>query len=140
MEAMGNVADSWPAPFVERDVSPQEMGLRWKSQKRSPLTILQNIQETTITIVQENLDVINELQLLAEQQFAALVQSQVALITQLQAIKDNIRINHFKSRFTTVVSASRKTSRRETTNNSSEYGHRDSDLGCRHPGHGKGQQ
>jgi hypothetical protein len=89
-------------PFKERDVSPSEMGLRWKSQKRSPLTILQNIQETSVTVVEENLDTINQLQLLAENQFAQLVQAELALVSQVQSIKDNIRVNHFKSRFSSV--------------------------------------
>ena len=81
------------------------MGLKYSPQKRSPLTVLQNLQETTVVVVQENLDVIDDLTKLAEQQFAALIGSQLALESQLQTIKDNIRTNHFASRFNTVVSS-----------------------------------
>ena len=55
-------------------------------------------------VVEQNLDTINQLALLAEQQFAALVHSQLSLISTVQQIQDNIRINHFKARFNTVVS------------------------------------
>ncbi|CAI4219530.1 unnamed protein product [Parascedosporium putredinis] len=56
--------------------------------------------QTTITVIQNNnLDVIDQLTQLAESQFGALIQSQIALVSQLQTIKDNIRVNHFRSRF-----------------------------------------
>lgn len=80
-------------------------GLKWRS-RRSPLTIQQIVQETNIIIVQDNQAELDALQRLAEQQFAQLVQAEIALITQLEAVKNNIRVNHFKSRFTQVVSPS----------------------------------
>ncbi|KAI1854686.1 hypothetical protein JX266_000804 [Neoarthrinium moseri] len=93
------------APAVERDVlQPAERGLKWtpRAHKRMPLEIVQQVQEPTLIIVQENLDQIAQLQQVAEQQFAALVQAQVALATQLDTIKNNIRVNHFKARFSQV--------------------------------------
>lgn len=62
--------------------------------------------EPEITVVEENLGALSQLAQIAEQEFAALVQSQVALVTQLDDIKNNIRINNFKARFSQVVSAS----------------------------------
>ena len=78
------------------------MGMKWRSHKRSPLTVVQNIQETSITVVEQNLGTISQLAALAESQFAQLVTAQLALAAQVQGIKDNIRINHFRSRFSTV--------------------------------------
>lgn len=95
-----------PAP-VGRDVTPAEKGLkhRTKTQKRSPLIIQQTVVEQPITIVQnQNLGAISQLAKIAEAEFAALVQSQAALATQLEQVKNNIRINHFKARFNQVVS------------------------------------
>ncbi|KAF0323199.1 hypothetical protein GQ607_009538 [Colletotrichum asianum] len=63
------------------------------------VTIIQNIIKPNIIVVQENLDKINQLQRQNERELALLVQSQLALATQLQAVKDNIRINHFKAQF-----------------------------------------
>ncbi|KAH8203382.1 hypothetical protein TruAng_002477 [Truncatella angustata] len=83
---------------------PTERGLRWKSraQRRSPLTIIQEVQETNIIVVQENLEQLAAQQQIIEQEFAALVQAEVALVTQLEQIKNNIRVNHFKARFSQV--------------------------------------
>jgi len=72
-------------------------------QKRS-LIVNQFIQETSLTVVNLNLDVIDDLTKLAEQQFALLIQSQLALASQLQIVKNNIRVNHFKARFAQIVS------------------------------------
>lgn len=100
------------APAVDRDVHPprnlqppSEQGLRWKSraQRRNPLAIIQEVQETNVIVVNENLDQLAAQQRIIEQEFAALVQAQVALVTQLEDIKNNIRVNHFKSRFSQVV-------------------------------------
>ncbi|KAF5527432.1 hypothetical protein CGCA056_v001229 [Colletotrichum aenigma] len=63
------------------------------------VTIIQNIIKPNIIVVQENLDKINQLQRQNERELALLVQSQLALATQLQTVKDNIRINHFKAQF-----------------------------------------
>ncbi|KAK1464476.1 hypothetical protein CCUS01_08050 [Colletotrichum cuscutae] len=63
------------------------------------VNIIQNIIKPNIIVVQENLDTINQLQRQNERELAALVQSQLALATQLQTVKDNIRINHFKAQF-----------------------------------------
>lgn len=95
-----------PAP-AEKDFTPAARGLRHrsKSQKRNPLVIQQTIVEQPITIVQnQNLGAISQLAQIAEAEFAALVQSQAALTTQLEQVKNNIRVNHFKARFSQVVS------------------------------------
>lgn len=70
------------------------------------MTIIQNIIKPNIIVVQENLDKINQLQRQNERELALLVQSQLALATQLQTVKDNIRINHFKAQFPQAVSFS----------------------------------
>jgi hypothetical protein len=68
------------------------------------LIIQETVVEQSITIVQnQNLGLISQLAAVAEQELAALVQSQVALVTQLEDIKNNIRINHFKAKFSQVV-------------------------------------
>jgi flagellar biosynthesis/type III secretory pathway chaperone len=76
-----------------------------RQQKRAPLIIQETIiVEPQITIVEQNLGVINQLVQIAEQELAALVQAQVALVTQLQTIMNNIRINHFRAKFSQTVS------------------------------------
>ncbi|KAJ9137221.1 hypothetical protein NKR23_g9183 [Pleurostoma richardsiae] len=89
---------------VERDATPAEKGLKHKSraQKRAPLIIQQTVIEQQITVVEENLDTIAQLALVAEQEFAALVQAQFALVQTVETIKNNIRINHFKARWPQV--------------------------------------
>lgn len=84
---------------------PSERGLKWqtRAQKRNPLAIIQEVPETNIIVVQENLAQLAAQQKVIEQEFAALVQAEVALVNQLDQIKNNIRINHFKARFSQVV-------------------------------------
>ncbi|GJC86764.1 hypothetical protein ColLi_09602 [Colletotrichum liriopes] len=67
--------------------------------RNGDINIIQNIIKPNIIVVQENLDKVDQLQRQNERQLAALVQSQLALVTQLQTVKDNIRINHFKAQF-----------------------------------------
>ncbi|KAK6210119.1 cas1p-like protein [Colletotrichum tabaci] len=67
--------------------------------RNGDINVIQNIIKPNIIVVQENLDKVNRLQRQSERQLAALVQSQLALATQLQTVKDNIRINHFKAQF-----------------------------------------
>lgn len=95
------------APTNERrDVAASVRGLKWKPrgvEKR--LTIVENVNTPPpIVIVQNNnLDQIANLQTqLVEQQLASLVQTQAALTSQLQTVKDNIRVNHFKAQFPQV--------------------------------------
>ncbi|KAH8889380.1 hypothetical protein GQ53DRAFT_226093 [Thozetella sp. PMI_491] len=99
-----SLAAAVPTSF-ERDATPSEKGLKHKSraQKRAPLIIQENIiVEPQITVVEQNLDALSALANIAEKEFAALVQSQIALVTQLETIKNNIRVNHFKARFSQV--------------------------------------
>lgn len=65
---------------------------------------MQEVQQTDIIIVNQNLQQLAQQQQIIEQEFAALVQAEVALVTQLETIKNNIRVNHFKARFNQVVS------------------------------------
>lgn len=53
-------------------------------------------------MVNQNLGALNALALQAEQEFAALIQSQLTLINTVETIKNNIRVNHFKTRWNTV--------------------------------------
>jgi len=89
----------------EHNITPLERGLKHKTraQKRSPLIIQQTVVEPTLVVVEQNLDTIAQLALLAEQQFAALIHSQLSLVATVAQIQDNIRVNHFKARFNTVV-------------------------------------
>ncbi|CAK7212351.1 hypothetical protein SBRCBS47491_001434 [Sporothrix bragantina] len=64
--------------------------------------IEQTVVQPQITIIQENLDLVNQLALAAEQEFSALVQSQLALVNEVETIKNNIRVNHFQARFSQV--------------------------------------
>lgn len=104
---MTQVDASTAAPLAtERDVTPVDMGLKHISrvQKRSALIIEQTIIEPQITVIEENLGTIEQLALTAEREFGALVQAQLALFTEVQAIQNNIRINTFRARFSQVVS------------------------------------
>jgi hypothetical protein len=57
-----------------------------------------------VIVVEENLGAIAQLEQLAEQQFAQLIQEQIALVNEVEIIKNNIRLNHFKAKFSQVVS------------------------------------
>ncbi|KAI2630866.1 hypothetical protein GGR54DRAFT_174358 [Hypoxylon sp. NC1633] len=89
------------APTGDSLSPSSNQGLKWRS-RRSPLVIEQIVQETNIVVVQDNLAEVAALQALAEQEFAQLVQAEIALITQLEDVKNNIRVNHFKARFSQV--------------------------------------
>ncbi|TQN68497.1 hypothetical protein CSHISOI_07002, partial [Colletotrichum shisoi] len=67
--------------------------------RNGDVNVVHNIIKPNIIVVQENLDKVDRLRRQNERQLAALVQSQLALATQLQTVKDNIRINHFKAQF-----------------------------------------
>ncbi|CAK7197927.1 hypothetical protein SEUCBS139899_000577 [Sporothrix eucalyptigena] len=64
--------------------------------------IEQTVIQPQVTVVEENLDLVNQLALTAEQEFSALVQSQLALVQEVETIKNNIRVNHFLARFSQV--------------------------------------
>lgn len=99
-----SIVNAVPTRFDhEIQVTPVEQGLNYESslQKRD-IIIQQTVVENNIIIVQNNLDTVAQLALIAEQQFAALVQSQIALISQVETIKNNIRINHFKAKWPSV--------------------------------------
>ncbi|EFX00114.1 hypothetical protein CMQ_7116 [Grosmannia clavigera kw1407] len=66
------------------------------------IVIEQTIIEPTVVIVQENLNLVTELALIAEQEFSALVQAQLALVQEIGIIKNNIRVNHFFAKFSEV--------------------------------------
>lgn len=85
------------APTIERELRGMS-----RAQKREPLAIVQEVQQTDIIVVNQNLEQLAAQQQVIEQEFAALVQAEVALVTQLDTIKNNIRVNHFKARFSQV--------------------------------------
>ena len=66
--------------------------------------IQQTIIQPQVIIVEENLGLVDQLALVAEQEFQALVQSELALIQEIETIKNNIRVNTFLARFSQVVS------------------------------------
>lgn len=70
-------------------------------QKRDVI-IQQTVIEPQVVVINQNLGALSALALQAEQEFAALVQSQLTLINTVEAIKNNIRINTFKSRWSNV--------------------------------------
>ncbi|KAI2636392.1 hypothetical protein GGS26DRAFT_493382 [Hypomontagnella submonticulosa] len=78
-----------------------DRGLKWRS-RRANVIVQQIVQETNIVVIEDNKAQLDALQRLAEQQFAQLIQAEVALITQLEDVKNNIRVNHFKARFSQV--------------------------------------
>ncbi|KAI0382918.1 hypothetical protein F5Y04DRAFT_251366 [Hypomontagnella monticulosa] len=86
--------DTSLAPATDR-------GLKWRS-RRANIIVQQVVQETNIIVIEDNKAQLDALQRLAEQQFAQLIQAEVALITQLEEVKNNIRVNHFKARFSQV--------------------------------------
>ncbi|KAI1335120.1 hypothetical protein F5Y15DRAFT_256907 [Xylariaceae sp. FL0016] len=115
------------ASSAPSDETPQTRGLKWRSRnmRRAPLIVQQNVQETNIIVVNNNQAELDALQTLAEQQFAALVQSEVALVSQLQTVKDNIRVNHFKARFaqanTVIVTVTTMIDARAGQNSAQRY-------------------
>lgn len=89
---------------VGKTATPVERGLKHKTraQQKRDIIIQQTVIEPQVTVINNNLDTIAALALTAEQEFAALVQSQLALVSTVETIKNNIRINHFKNRWTNV--------------------------------------
>ncbi|KAJ4391934.1 hypothetical protein N0V93_005554 [Gnomoniopsis smithogilvyi] len=85
---------------VERDAA----GVlhRREAHDKRDVIIQQTVIEPQVVVVNQNLGALNALALQAEQEFAALVQSQLTLINTVETIKNNIRINHFKTRWNTV--------------------------------------
>lgn len=69
---------------------------------RRDVIIQQTVIEPQVIIVNQDLGALAALQLQAEQELAALVQSQLVLINTVETIKNNIRVNHFRSRWSTV--------------------------------------
>lgn len=112
---------------LDQDVTPAERGLRHKPRRQLGTLIQPDIQisNTQITVINQNLGVISQLAQLAEQQLAALVQAQIQLVTQLETIKNNIRINHFKARFsqvnTVIVTVTNIVDARDTTRVNRRY-------------------
>ncbi|CAN8096591.1 unnamed protein product [Discula destructiva] len=85
---------------VERDAAGI---LHWHAEHDTRDFIIQEtVVENQVIVVNENLDALEALALQAEQEFAALVQAQLELVETVETIKDNIRLNHFKTRWNTV--------------------------------------
>lgn len=109
-----------------------ERGLKHKPKRA--IIIEQQIQETQITVINQNLDKINQLELIAEQNLAAAVQAQLALISTVETIKNNIRVNHFKNRWNQGKQLSLYTPSYKTmllTRFHSQHRHCNSDTGHR---------
>lgn len=80
---------------------PTSMQRDAAGQKRDVI-IQQTVIEPQVVVVNQNLGALSALAVQAEQEFAALVQSQLALVNTVETIKNNVRINTFKSRWADV--------------------------------------
>lgn len=80
---------------------PTSMQRDAAGQKRDVI-IQQTVVEPQVVVVNQNLGALSALAVQAEQEFAALVQSQLALVNTVETIKNNVRINTFKSRWANV--------------------------------------
>lgn len=78
-----------------------------------------------MVIVNQNPGALNAQALQAEQQLGALVQSQLALINTVESIKNNIRVNHFKTRWnqvnTVIVTVTNVVDARDPNNVNTRY-------------------
>lgn len=90
-----------PTP-IERDAAGLVHRGEAPLHKRGTVVIEQSVIQPQVIVINQNLAALQALQLQAEQEFAALVQSQLTLINTVETIKNNIRINHFKTRWTQV--------------------------------------
>lgn len=93
-------------------------------QKRDVI-IQQTVIEPQVVVVNQNLGALSALALQAEQEFAALVQSQLTLINTVETIKNNVRINTFKSRWanvnTVIVTVTNVVDARDPANINNRY-------------------
>lgn len=93
-------------------------------QKRDVI-IQQTVVEPQVVVINQNLGALNALAKQAEQEFAALVQSQLTLINTVEAIKNNIRVNTFKSRWaqvnTVIVTVTQVVDARDPANVNKRY-------------------
>ncbi|OAA58387.1 hypothetical protein SPI_06460 [Niveomyces insectorum RCEF 264] len=71
-------------------------------EESNTIIVQQTVVQPSVTVVEENLDLVSQLALIAEQEFSELVQSQLALVQEVETIKNNIRVNHFRARFAEV--------------------------------------
>ncbi|KAL1880743.1 hypothetical protein Daus18300_001357 [Diaporthe australafricana] len=107
--------------------TPMEKGLKHKTrqQQKRDIIISQTVVEPQVVVINNNLDTIAALALQAEQEFAALVQSQLALISTVETIKNNIRVNHFKNRWnqvnTVIIAVTNVIDQRDPKNVNTRY-------------------
>lgn len=87
---------------IERDAAGLAHRREAPLHKRGTVIIEQSVIQPQVVVINQNLGALEALQLQAEQEFAALVQSQLTLINTVETIKNNIRVNHFKTRWTQV--------------------------------------
>lgn len=93
--------------------------------KKRDVIIQQTVIEPQVVVINQNLGALSALALQAEQEFAALVQSQLTLINTVETIKNNIRINTFKSRWaqvnTVIVTVTQVVDARDPANVNTRY-------------------
>lgn len=103
---------------------PTSMQRGAADQKRDVI-IQQTVIEPQVVVVNQNLGALSALALQAEQEFAALVQSQLTLINTVETIKNNVRINTFKSRWanvnTVIVTVTNVVDARDPANINNRY-------------------
>ncbi|KAK3357057.1 hypothetical protein B0T25DRAFT_603806 [Lasiosphaeria hispida] len=98
LAGLGSLAAA--APASERDGMPAEKGLKHKT--RAQVGSSPFFQQTQAGLIGQALGAVSQLAKLAELELISMLQSQVALISQLQTIRNNIRANHFQARFSQV--------------------------------------
>ncbi|KAK0722776.1 hypothetical protein B0T26DRAFT_232859 [Lasiosphaeria miniovina] len=105
LAALTSLATAAPAS-AEQGSSPARRPSRQPArvQARAPLILTQANITVVVQNQNQNQAAINQLARIAELELAALVQSQIALATQLETIKNNIRLNSIKSQFNQVNS------------------------------------
>lgn len=103
---------------------PTSMQRDAAGQKRDVI-IQQTVVEPQVVVVNQNLGALSALAAQAEQEFAALVQSQLALVNTVETIKNNVRINTFKSRWadvnTVLVTVTKVVDARDPANINTRY-------------------
>lgn len=104
-----------PTSFDERTAPPE----------KRDIIIQQTVIEPQLVSINQNLAALSAAALLAEQQLAAQVQAQLALVNTVNTIKNNIRINTFKSRWsqvnTVIVTVTNVVDARDPNNVNTRY-------------------
>lgn len=101
------------------------MDERAAGNEKRDVIIQQTVIEPQLIAINQNLAALTAEALLAEQQLVQQVQAQLALINTVETIKNNIRINTFKSRWsqvnTVIVTVTNVVDARDPNNINTRY-------------------